>query len=70
MVDNDHSMRDSVIRVSDPWDAELEDEREAISFSWNTNAGSCKGTLPSVDVEAKLKMLTAIDFISHNWSWL
>ena len=63
-------MRDFVIRVSGPWDAKSEDKRGAIPIAWNSNVGSRGGTLPSADVEAKLKKLTIIDFKSHNWSWL
>jgi len=65
MVDSDYGMRDSVI-VSGPCDAESYDERGAIPVAWNSNAGSCEGTLPSADVEGKLKKLTAIYFNSCN----
>ena len=40
MVDSDHGVRDSVIQVSGPWDAESDDERVAILVAWNLNAGS------------------------------
>ena len=30
MVDSDRGMRDTMVRVSGPWDADLEDERGAI----------------------------------------
>ena len=46
MVNSDHGMRDSVIRVSGPWDAESEDERRAMSIDWNPNVGSCGGPCP------------------------
>jgi len=59
-----------VIRVSGPWDAVLYNERGTIPIAWNPVAGSHLGTLPSADVEANLKKSTAIDFNSHDWSWL
>ena len=59
-----------MIGVSGLWDAESEDERGAIPVAWNPNAGSRGGTLLSVNIVAKLKKLTTIDFNSRNWSWL
>ena len=35
MTDNDHGMRDIVVRVIGPWEAESEDERGAIPTMWN-----------------------------------
>ena len=70
MVDRDHGIQDSVIRFFGPWDAESDAEHKAILDAWNPNARSHGGTLPSVDVEAKLKKLTAIDFDYCYWSSL
>ena len=70
MVNSDHGMRDTMVQMSGPWDADSEDDRGAVPVVWNLDAGSHRRTLPTVDVEAKLRKLTAIDFNSHNWSWL
>ena len=35
MVDSDHGMRDTVVRVTDPWEAESKDEHGAIPITWN-----------------------------------
>ena len=34
------------------------------------DAGVRRGTLPTADVEAKLRRLTTVNFNNHNWSWL
>jgi len=70
MIDNDHNMRDTVVRVSGPWDANLEDERGAVPIVWNLDANTHEGTLPTVDAKAKLRKLTGVDFNNCNWSWL
>ena len=59
-----------VVRVSCQWDADLEEERGAISVVWNLNTSTHRGTLPTADVEVKLRKLTAIDFNNCNWNWL
>ena len=65
MVDNNHNMRDTVIRVSGPWEAELEKERGASPTTWNLGpvAQTC-----SVEIEAKLRRLAAINYDHRNWS--
>ena len=70
MVDSDRGMQDTVVRVSGPWDADWEDEHVAVLVVWNLNVGTCVGTLPAADVEAKLRKLTTVDFNNRNWSWL
>ena len=40
MDKNDHSMRDTVVRVIGPWEAEFEDERGAVPIAWNLDFGS------------------------------
>ena len=59
-----------VVRVTGKWEAESEDERRAVSVSWNLESNSHGRTLLTADVEVKLRRLTAIDYNSHNWSWL
>ena len=70
MVDSDHDMRDTVVQVIGPWEAELEDEHGAIPIIWNLGPVLCEGALLIVDIEAKLQKLTAIDRDYYNWSWL
>ena len=41
------------------WEAESEDERGAILVAWNLDSGFHR---PTVDVEAKLRRLTAINY--------
>ena len=65
MVDSDHGMQDIVIRVTGPWDTELEDERGAIPIVWNIDPSPYRGTLPTVDDKAKLRKLAAINYNSH-----
>ena len=63
MVDNNHNMRDTVIRVSGPWEAELEKERGANPTTWNLGpfAQTCY-----VEIEAKLQRLVAINYDHKN----
>ena len=68
MVDNDHGMRDTGVRVSGLWDADLEDENGVILVVWNLDTSTRGGTLPTNDVEAKLRKLIALDFNNRNWS--
>jgi len=70
MVDIDHGMRDTVVWVSGPWKAESENEREAIPVVWNLGLTPRGGSLPTADVEAKLRKLTTINYDCRNWSWL
>ena len=70
MVDSDRGMRDTVVRVSGPWDTDSEKESGAVPVVWNLDAGARRATLPTVDVEAKLRKLTVVDFNNRDWSWL
>ena len=66
MVNSDHGMQDIVVWVTGPWEAESEDEcgpshlELGLQLSW--------GTLPTTDVEAKLRRLTAVNYNNLNWS--
>jgi len=53
MVNNGHGMRDTMVPVTGPWEAELKDERGAIPVAWNWDSDSHGRTLPIVGVEAK-----------------
>ena len=66
MVNNDHGMRDTMVRVTGLWDAESEDERGAVLVVWNLDLDPYGGTLPTADVGAKLRKPTAINYNSHN----
>ena len=66
MVDSDQGMRDIVVRVTAQWEAESEDEREAIPITWNLGLVTRGGALLSVDVEAKLRKLATINYNHHN----
>jgi len=35
MVNSDHDMRETMVRITSPWEAELESERRVILTSWN-----------------------------------
>ena len=52
IVNNDHSMRDTVVRVTGLWEAESKDERRAVPIAWNLDSGSHGEILPTADVEA------------------
>ena len=69
IVDSDCGMRDTVVQVSGPRDANSS-ESGVIGVVWNLDAGTHGGTLPTADVEVKLRKLTTIDFNNRNWSWL
>ena len=69
IMDSDHGMRDTVVRVTDPWEAESDGERGSIPTTWKLGPMAWGGTLPSADIEAKLK-LAAINYDHRNWSWL
>ena len=66
MIDNDHDMRDTVVWVTGPWEAESEDERGAISIVWNLGPVPRGGALPTADIEAKLRKLAAINYYCCN----
>ena len=70
MIDNDHGMRDTVVRVTGSWEVDSEDECGAVPVTWNLNAGSQVGALPTTDVKVKLRRLTAVNYNNDNWSWL
>ena len=54
MGDSDHGMRDTVVRVSGPWEAESEEECEAIPTTWNLGPLARGGATLSVDIDVKL----------------
>ena len=70
MVDSDHSMRDTVVLVTDPSEAELEDERGAIPTMWNLGSVARGGAVLTAEIELKLQALTAVDYDCRNLSWL
>jgi len=70
MVNDDHGMRDTVVQVTGPGEAESEDERGAVPVALNWDSGSHGGTLPTADVETKLRRLIIINYNKRNWSWL
>ena len=47
--------------MTGPWEAKLEDEHGAIPVVWNLGPMSHGGALVTIDIEAKLQKLTAID---------
>ena len=59
-----------MVRVTGPWEAELEDEHAAIAVIWNLGPVHRGGALPPADIEAKLRKLTTINYNCRNWSWL
>ena len=69
MVDNDHGMRDTVVRVIGLWAVESENDHRVIPVVWNLGP-PLEGALPITDIEAKLRKLTSIDYDHRNWSWL
>ena len=70
MVDSDHSMQDTVVRVAGPWEVESEDECGAIPIVWNLRPVPRGGALPTADIKAKLRKLKAINYNFRNRSWL
>jgi len=66
MVGNDDGMRDTVVRVTGPWEANSEDERRAILVAWNLVLVSHGGALPTADIEGKLQKLTTINYNFRN----
>ena len=70
MVDSDHGMRNTVIRMTGPLEAESKGERGAISITWNLGAVARGETLSSADIEVKLQKLAAINYNHRNWSGL
>ena len=69
MVNSDHGIRDIVVQVTSLWEAESEDEHEAVLVTW-TSTLALMGTLPTADVKVKLRRLTTINYNNRNWSWL
>ena len=70
MVDSDHSMRDTVVLVTGPSEAESEDERGAIPTMWNLGSAAQGGAVLTAEIELKLQELTAVDYDCRNLSWL
>jgi len=67
MVDSDHSMRDTMVRMTGPWEAKSEVEHGAITTTWNLGLVARGGTLPSTNIEA-LRKSTAINYNHRNRS--
>ena len=61
-------MQDTVVRVTNQWEAESKDERGAVPVAWNLDSGSHGGTLYITKVEVKLRRLIAINYNNRNWS--
>ena len=59
MVDSNHDMWDTLVRVSGPWKVEPDDERGAILIVWNMGSIPRGGASLTVDIKAKLRKLTA-----------
>jgi len=65
MVDSDHGMCDTVVRVSGSWEAESEECR-AIPTIWNLGPLTQEGATLSADIEAKLQRLTVVNYDHRN----
>jgi len=49
MVDNDHDMRDTVVRVTGPWASKSENDYRDIPIVWNLGP-TPGGALPTADI--------------------
>ena len=56
--------------MTGPWEAESEDQCGGSPSRLELGLQVSWGTLPTADIEAKLRRLTAIDYSNRNWSWL
>ena len=54
MVDSDHSMWDTVIHVTGPWEAESVDKNGVVPTIWNLGPLSRERASLSMDIEVKL----------------
>ena len=63
-------MRDTVVHVTGPWEAESVDECEVVPTTWNLGSLSQGGVSLSADIKVKLRKLAAINDNHRNWSWL
>ena len=66
MIDSDRGMRDTMVRVTALWEAELEDERGAILTTWNLGPVARGGAMLTAEIELKLQELTTVDYDRHN----
>jgi len=66
MVDSDYGMRDTVVRVTDLWEVESEDEHGSIPTTCNLGLVTWGGAVLAAEIEMKLQELTAVDYNHHN----
>ena len=55
-----------MVRVTGPWEAESKYMDRVVPIAWNLGSVSHVGTLHTVDVEEKFRMLATINYNNHN----